>query len=236
MKKDRILLVEDDATLSFILQDALEREEFEVECAADGEMGLRRFREGGHALVVADVMMPRLDGFEMVRRIRDISPSVPVIFLTARTSLDDVVKGFDRGGDDYVRKPFQIAELVVRIKALLRRRDAEQVEDAMLRVGDCVLDFASQRLRTGRREVELSHIEAVILDELFRHPNEVVEARRLMWRVWQNDDYNNLNRLHGFIYKLRRYLSGSEGIDILNVRGVGYKLSLPGRGRDGGEV
>lgn len=228
--------MEDDATLSFILQDALEREEFEVECAADGEMGLRRFREGGHALVVADVMMPRLDGFEMVRRIRDISPSVPVIFLTARTSLDDVVKGFDRGGDDYVRKPFQIAELVVRIKALLRRRDAEQVEDAMLRVGDCVLDFASQRLRTGRREVELSHIEAVILDELFRHPNEVVEARRLMWRVWQNDDYNNLNRLHGFIYKLRRYLSGSEGIDILNVRGVGYKLSLPGRGRDGGEV
>lgn len=236
MKKDRILLVEDDATLSFILQDALEREGFEVECAADGEMGLRRFREGGYALVVADVMMPRLDGFEMVRRIRDISPSVPVIFLTARTSLDDVVKGFDRGGDDYVRKPFQIAELVVRIKALLRRRDAEQVEDAMLRVGDCVLDFASQRLRTGTREVELSHIEAVILDELFRHPNEVVEARRLMWRVWQNDDYNNLNRLHGFIYKLRRYLSGSEGIDILNVRGVGYKLSLPRRGRDGDEV
>ena len=132
MKKDRILLVEDDATLSFILQDALEREGFEMECAADGEMGLRRFREGGYALVVADVMMPRLDGFEMVRRIRDISPSVPVIFLTARTSLDDVVKGFDRGGDDYVRKPFQIAELVVRIKALLRRRDAEQVEDAML--------------------------------------------------------------------------------------------------------
>ena len=107
-----------------------------------------------------------------------------------------------------------------------------------------ILSMSMERFRSLKlnieevdfREVELSHIEAVILDELFRHPNEVVEARRLMWRVWQNDDYNNLNRLHGFIYKLRRYLSGSDGIDILNVRGVGYKLSLPRRGRDGDEV
>lgn len=226
MNKYRILLVEDDATLSFILQDALEREGFEVECAADGEKGLRLFEQGRPEVVVADVMMPRMDGFEMVRLIRAVSPDVPVLFLTARTSLDDVVKGFERGANDYIRKPFQIVELVVRIKALLRRGGLGAAEESQLQVGDCRLDFSSQSLRVKGVKVELSHMEAVIIDELLRDPNEVVEARRLMLRVWGNDDYNNLNRLHGFIYKLRRYLSASDSVDILNVRGVGYKLSI----------
>ena len=147
MNKYRILLVEDDATLSFILQDALEREGFEVECAADGEKGLRLFEQGRPEVVVADVMMPRMDGFEMVRLIRAVSPDVPVLFLTARTSLDDVVKGFERGANDYIRKPFQIVELVVRIKALLRRGGLGAAEESQLQVGDCRLDFSSQSLR-----------------------------------------------------------------------------------------
>lgn len=224
MRKDRILIVEDDSTLSFIIEDALMREGFDVVCAPDGEAGLKMFKDSGADLVIADVMMPRMDGFEMVRHIRLTSPSVPVLFLTARTSVEDVVKGFDIGANDYVRKPFGILELVVRIRALLKRTRQGDVEESHLVQGDCSLDFASQRLAVGGESIMLSHIEAVILDELFRHPNAVVEARTLMYRIWHNDDYNNLNRLHGFIYKLRRYLSQSSAVTLLNVRGVGYKL------------
>lgn len=222
MKTDKILLVEDDSTLSFIVQDALIREGFDVVCASNGEAGLKLFKDSNPDIVVADVMMPKLDGFEMVRLIRLSSPGVPVLFLTARTALDDVVKGFELGANDYIRKPFQIGELVVRIKALLHRISSP-VEDSVLTIGGTTLDFAAQKLSFQGKSKELSHTEAVILDEFFHHPNEVVEARTLMYRIWQNDDYNNLNRLHGFIYKLRNYLDSSS-LDILNVRGIGYKL------------
>ena len=225
MKKDKVLLVEDDSTLSFIIEDALMREGFDVVCASNGEDGLKKFKESHPSVVVADVMMPKMSGFEMVQIIRPIAPTVPVLFLTARTAIDDVVKGFELGANDYIRKPFQIIELIVRIKALLSRNRNGGVEDSRLSVGDCSLDFASQMLDVGKDRIELTHIEALILDELFRHPNEVVEAKILMYRIWQNDDYNNLNRLHGFIYKLRKYLSRSTSLDLLNVRGIGYKLA-----------
>lgn len=225
MRKDKILLVEDDSTLSFIVQDALTREGFDVVCAPNGESGLKMFEEYNPDIIVADVMMPKMDGFEMVRLIRLTAPAVPVLFLTARTALDDVVKGFELGANDYIRKPFQILELVVRIKALLNRNQQGITEDTNLTICDCSIDFASQRLTVGTEIIELTHTEAVIIDELFRHPNEVVEAKTLMYRIWQNDDYNNLNRLHGFIYKLRKYLSKSTGLELLNVRGIGYKLA-----------
>lgn len=225
MKKDRILLVEDDSTLSFIVQDALIREGFDVICAANGEAGLKMFHSSAPDIIVADVMMPKMDGFEMVRLVRLATPAIPVLFLTARTALDDVVKGFELGANDYIRKPFQIIELVVRIKALLKRRTLVIAEDSKLIIGDCSLDFSLQYLCVADETIKLSHTEAVILDELFSHPNEVVEAKKLMYRIWQNDDYNNLNRLHGFIYKLRKYLSKSQRIDLLNIRGIGYKLA-----------
>lgn len=223
MRKDKILLVEDDSTLSYIVEDALLREGFEVATASNGNAGLRKFEEINPDIVVADVMMPKMDGFEMVKLIRLKSHHIPVLFLTARTALDDVVHGFEIGANDYIRKPFQIAELLVRIKALLRRTSAP-IEDSILTIAECKLDFATQTLTVERESRVLSHTEAVILDEFFHHPNEVVEARTLMYRIWQNDDYNNLNRLHGFIYKLRKYLTTSS-LDILNVRGIGYKLS-----------
>lgn len=226
MRKNKILLVEDDSTLLFIVQDALIREGFDVVCASNGESGLLMFMESNPDIIVADVMMPKMDGFEMVRIIRHASPFVPVLFLTARTALDDVVKGFELGANDYIRKPFQILELVVRIKALLKRNQQGVKEDTNLTIADCSLDFASQCLAIGSETIELTHTEAVILDELFRHPNEVVEAKTLMYRIWQNDDYNNLNRLHGFIYKLRKYLSKSKELELLNVRGIGYKLAV----------
>ena len=225
MTKDKILLVEDDSTLSFIIQDALNREGFEVATASNGDSGLKIFQEIHPDIIIADVMMPKMDGFEMVRQIRIKSPGVPVLFLTARTALEDVVKGFEVGANDYLRKPLQILELVVRIKALLKRFTGNKTENEIINIGDAILDFASQKLTISDSVVKLSHIEAVILNELFRHPNEVVEAKTLMFRIWQNDDYNNLNRLHGFVYKLRKYLEKSKSLQLLNIRGIGYKLS-----------
>ena len=226
MKRDKVLLVEDDSTLSFIIQDALIREGFEVVCASNGEAGLRLFMESNPDIVLADVMMPKVDGFSMVKQLRLVAPSIPVLFLTARTALEDVVTGFEIGANDYLRKPFQILELVVRIKALLKRNLQGIQEDTNTTLCDCALDFALQRLSVKSETMELTHTEAVIMDELFRHPNEVVEAKTLMYRIWQNDDYNNLNRLHGFIYKLRKYLSKSTQLELLNVRGIGYKLAM----------
>lgn len=226
MRKDKILLVEDDSTLSFIVQDALTREGFDVVCAPNGEAGLKLFQESNPDIIVADVMMPRMDGFEMVRRMRLMAPLVPVLFLTARTALDDVVKGFELGANDYIRKPFQILELLVRIKALLKRCSKGATEDTKLSISDCSLDFAAQKLIVGPETFELTHIEAVITDELFRNVNKVVEARTLMYRIWNNDDYNNLNRLHGFIYKIRKYLSKSHNLELINARGIGYKLAV----------
>ena len=226
MNKEKILLVEDDSTLSFIIQDALRREGFEVATASNGDSGLKTYQEFKPDIVIADVMMPKMDGFEMVRQIRVKAPAIPVLFLTARTSLEDVVKGFELGANDYIRKPFQILELVVRIKALLKRFTGKKTEEEIINIGDASLDFSSQKLTFVDYKVELSHIEAVILYEMFSHPNEVVEAKTLMFRIWQNDDYNNLNRLHGFVYKLRKYLEKSKNLQLLNIRGIGYKLSV----------
>lgn len=226
MKKDMVLLAEDDSTLSFIIEDALRREGFDTTTVTNGEDGLRRSAEQHPDIVIADVMMPRMDGFEMVRRLRLADADVPVLFLTARSTIDDVVKGFSLGGNDYLRKPFQIAELLVRIRSLLRRRQSPRQEDAVITIADCSVDCATQRLSAGGKEYRLSHIETLILMELFSHPNEVVEATTLMLRIWHDDAYHNLNRLHGFIYKLRKYLTASRSIDIINVRGIGYKLSV----------
>lgn len=231
MKKDMVLLAEDDSTLSFIIEDALRREGFDTATASNGEDALRRSSELRPDIVIADVMMPRMDGFEMVRRLRLADADVPVLFLTARSAIDDVVNGFSLGGNDYLRKPFQIAELVVRIRALLRHRQSPRQEDAVTTVADCTLDCATQRLFAGGKEYRLTHIEVLVLRELFTHPNEVVEATTLMLRIWHNDAYHNLNRLHGFIYKLRKYLSSSRDINIINVRGIGYKLSVSSKNK-----
>lgn len=222
-KKDRILLVEDDSTLAYILADALGREGFEVLYASDGEAGLEAVAMFRPDAVIADVMMPRMSGFEMVRRIRAADPVLPVLFLTARTSVDDLVKGFDSGGNDYLRKPFQIVELVVRVKALLNRVGTFQSADEIIEVSGCRLDVVRQKLTLNGTDLSLSHIETSILSLLFARPNQVVDAETIMMSVWHSDDFGNYNRLHGFIHKLRKYLARSV-LDIVNVRSVGYRL------------
>lgn len=221
----KILLVEDDSTLSMIISETLRRDGFEVITAGNGEEGLKQFSRLGADLIVADVMMPRMDGFEMGRQIRHIDRDVPLLFLTARSEIDDIVEGFEIGGNDYLKKPFRMIELIVRIKALLRRNMRDTVSH--FTVGRYTLDMSTQLLTMPCKEpVELSMIEARLLKELVVNVGQTVEASALMLLIWQRDDPYSRNSLHGFIHKLRLYLRHDPSISLLNQRGIGYMLTV----------
>ena len=222
---DRILLVEDDSTLSMIVSETLQRDGFEVVTADNGEEGLRVFARQGADIIVADVMMPKMDGFEMGRRIRLINRSVPLLFLTAKSEIDDIVEGFDLGGNAYLKKPFRMLELIVRIKALLRRNVRD--EETRFEIGDYTLDMSAQTLaHKDGCSAELTLIEAKLLRELIVNAGHTVEASAMMQLIWQRDDPYSRNSLHGFIHKLRHYLQRDPSISILNQRGIGYMLTI----------
>ncbi len=223
--KDRILLVEDDSTLSMIVSETLQRDGFEVMTAGDGEDGLRKFTRHGADLIIADVMMPRMDGFEMGRRIRQLDRNVPLLFLTAKSEIEDIVEGFELGGNDYLKKPFKMLELIVRIKALLRRNVRE--EDNLFEIGAYTLDLSTQVLsHKDNGGIELSLIEAKLLRELIVNVGHTVDASTMMQLIWQRDDPYSRNSLHGFIHKLRNYLRHDQSISLINQRGIGYMLTV----------
>lgn len=223
--KNRILLVEDDSTLSMIISETLQRDGFEVMTAGNGEDGFQKFAKHGADLIVADVMMPRMDGFEMGRKIRQISRGVPLLFLTAKSEIEDIVEGFELGGNDYLKKPFKMLELIVRIKALLRRNLRE--EEHRHKIGKYVLDMTAQTLSYLDKEtVELSLIEAKLLQELVSNQGRTVDASALMILIWQRDDPYSRNSLHGFIHKLRHYLRHDASLLLINQRGIGYMLTV----------
>ena len=223
--KNRILLVEDDSTLLMIVSETLQRDGFEVLTAGDGEDGLRKFTRHGADLIIADVMMPRMDGFEMGRRIRQLDRNVPLLFLTAKSEIDDIVEGFELGGNDYLKKPFKMLEMIVRIKALLRRNVRE--EDNLFEIGAYTLDLSTQVLsHKDNGGIELSLIEAKLLRELIVNVGHTVDASTMMQLIWQRDDPYSRNSLHGFIHKLRNYLRHDQSISLINQRGIGYMLTV----------
>ena len=232
--KTKILLVEDEATLAVIVRDTLKSQGFEVLTADNGERGLQLFFHERPDVVVADVMMPNMDGFEMVRRIRNKDVTTPVLFLTALSETEDVVRGFEAGANDYLRKPFGMLELIVRIKALAGRtfvsRDIPREDMSTQHViGDYQLDTMKEHLvfatvNADAEIIPLSHRESEILRLLCSSKGEVVNNRDILLELWGDDSYFNTRSLHVFITKLRRKLSRDPRLRIINVRGIGYKL------------
>ena len=228
-KTINILLAEDERTLAMIIQDTLDGQGFHVTVASDGEEALRLYAANKPDVIVADVMMPRLDGFELVRRIRKHDPLTPVIFLTARSAVNDVVHGFEMGANDYLKKPFGMQELIVRIKALLGRActvTPQPKQATRFTIGQYLFDSVIQRLThvpTGT-QAELSYRESEILRHLCLHPSEVVTSQSLLLELWGDDSFFNNKSLHVFITKLRHRLGQDQHLRIVNVRGVGYKL------------
>ena len=223
---NKILFVEDEEDLTLIVADTLRGQGYEVVTAVDGEDGLEKFKTEGADIVVADVMMPKMDGFTMAKEIRKLSPTVPLLFLTAKSTIDDVEQGFEIGANDYLKKPFELRELIVRIKALLRRYGDSRTEDIRFAIGAYTFNVTTQTLSFGDKEKELSHFEAKILERLATNIGKTVDASELMIAVWQRDEQSNRNSLHGYIHKLRRALRHDPTISIINQRGFGYMLVI----------
>ncbi len=223
--KAKILFVEDERDLSLIVCDTLRQQGYEVAAAFDGIGGLAEYRAAGADLVVADVMMPRMDGFAMAKEIRRTSPDVPIIFLTAKSTIDDVEQGFDIGANDYLKKPFELRELLVRIKALLRNKATSRSASSTYGIGSR-FDSTAQLLIFNGKETEISNIEARLLEKLAANIGRTVDASALMIAVWGRDEVSNRNSLHGYIHKLRRALRHDPDIRIVNQRGFGYMLSV----------
>ena len=226
----KVLLVEDERTLSGIVRDALETMDFSVELAYDGSEGLRRYFEIRPDILVVDVMMPKMSGFDMVKAIRQSDKETPILFLTAKTTVDDVVTGFNLGADDYLKKPFAIPELVVRMKNLLGRSGGRPIDQekgqASYSIGEYQFSPESATLLhkpTGDSTL-IPRREADILQLLCKGSGNIIPTQNILLSLWGDDDFFNARSLQVLITRLRRALSKDSRIRIVNVRGTGYKL------------
>ncbi len=224
--KIRVLLVEDEQTLADIIADTLSEKDFTVTVAYNGVEGLRAFDRERPQVVVTDIMMPGMDGLSLVAELRRREPSVPILFLSARSAAEDVVRGFEAGGNDYLRKPFAMSELIVRLRALAGRQAAAEpaARPAPLAVGRFLFDAGQQRLTLGERVFELSARETALLAMLCEQRGEVVPTQLILQRIWGDDSFFNARSLHVFVTRLRHRLASDPDIRLVNARGVGYKL------------
>lgn len=225
MVNKRILIVEDEATLGRVLSDALRGQGYDVALAMDGVEGVERFRHEGADLVIADIMMPRMDGMTMVEELRRMDSRVEVLFLSARSGAEDVVEGFRRGGNDYLRKPFALDELLARVAALIARHP-EGSDGRVLTIGNYRLDSRQWTLTIDGATRRITARESAILAMLARRVGDVVTSAELLMEIWGDDSYYNLRSLNVFISRLRGYLSADPNVDIQSVRGVGYRLIM----------
>lgn len=218
----RVLVIDDDPQLSAALRRALAYEGYEVLLAAEGSEGLRRARDEEPDLIILDVLMPGLDGFEVCRRLR-AGGDVPILMLTARDEVADRVEGLDSGADDYLVKPFAVDELLARIRALLRRRSPEA--RTVLRFEDLRLDTSTREAFRGERRIELSTREYELLALFMRHPRQVLTRQLIFERVWNYDFGSQSNLIEVYVGYLRQKLEqGGEPRLIHTVRGAGYVL------------
>lgn len=223
MEKTRILLAEDDPNLGSLLREYLNAKGFEVELYPDGEKGLLGFKRSHFDLCILDVMMPIKDGFTMAKEIRIMNADVPIVFLTAKSMKTDVLEGFQIGADDYLTKPFSMEELLMRIEAILRRTTKSNNQE-LFQLGPVSFDSNRQILSKDDQDIKLTTKESELLKLLCQHGNQILERNYALKAIWKDDNYFNARSMDVYITKLRKHLSGVEGIQIINVHGKGYKL------------
>jgi DNA-binding response OmpR family regulator len=223
----KLLIVEDERKLARLLRGLLEDENHTVELAYDGEEGLEYVFGGEYDLIILDVMLPRVDGLEMCRRIRAKRIHTPILMLTARTSVEDRVAGLDAGADDYLTKPFAFAELLARIRALSRRETPTSVGNRLV-VGELSLDLKTREVRHGEKRIELTPKEFALLEYFMRHPNQVLSGQQIADHVWSYDFDGLTNRVAVYVSYLRKKLQDGGRAPIQTVHGVGYRLVASG--------
>ncbi len=224
----KILLAEDDVNLGLVISDQLRMDGYKVTLCMDGVEALQCFNENQFHLCVFDVMMPKKDGFTLAKDIRNINSDIPILFLTAKSMLEDKAKGFNSGGDDYLTKPFSVEELQLRIKALLKRVNLrnEQPEDKVVFIGEYTFDIENYTLLRNGEKKSLTKKEAHILKVLFKFKNQVVPREVILNAVWGQDDYFIGRSFDVFITKIRKYLKDDPNIKLTNIHGVGFKFEI----------
>lgn len=229
MNKVKVLFVEDEEALGMIVKESLEMRGFDIIHCEDGEKGFFEYTKNNPDICVLDVMLPKRDGFTLAKDIRKLNPSVPIIFLTARSKTEDVVKGFELGGNDYLKKPFSMEELIVRIKALLGRVSTAVKSDkntSCLELGIYKFYPQQQLLDHNGEQKKLTHRESELLKIMCLNANRVMDRKLILQSLWGDDSFYNARSMDVFITKLRRYLKNDPTIEIINVRGIGYKLIM----------
>jgi len=224
MSKIKILLAEDEIALGMIIQESLESRDFKVTLCPDGQKAWEEYQRAKPDVLVLDVMMPKKDGFSLGEQIRKTDPYTPIIFLTSKSQTEDVVKGFGIGANDYVRKPFSMEELIVRIKSQLDRLRVRQNQSDWIAVGNYSFHPTKQLLKFKEQENTLTAREASLLQILVENANKVTDRSLILTQIWGSDDFFNARSMDVFITKLRKKLQDDPQIQLLNVRGFGYKL------------
>jgi len=226
--KYKVLYAEDEPTLAQIISDGLLSSGYEVKVVADGQQALDLFKSNPPDICVLDIMMPVKDGYTLAEDIRKLNSIIPIIFLSAKSLPEDVIKGFKSGGNDYLRKPFNMGELLVRMEALLTRFGTPKVNDAPLSnrqlFGKCELDTVSQQLITPIGTYTLSYKETALLELLLEHRNTLLARQVPLLKIWGDDSFYNARSMDVFMSHLRKMLKDDPSIQLMSIRGAGYKL------------
>ena len=220
----KILLVEDDPALGFVIKDNLTMKGYEVTLCADGDDGQKAFHHQPFDLCIFDVMMPKKDGFTLAKNIREKNQQVPILFVTAKSMVEDRIKGFNAGGDDYIIKPFSMEELYLRIEVFLRRSNGLNAKEETFQLGQYTFDCVNLTLLQATGPKVLTEKESGVLKLLCLHKGRVLKREEILKAVWGDDDYFLGRSLDVFISKLRKYLKNDPAVEIVNYHGVGFRL------------
>ena len=226
MSKTKVFYVEDELFLAKIVKESLESRGFEVTMESDGAKAVAAFKKSQPDICVLDIMLPNKDGFEIADEIRSLNEEIPIIFLTAKTQTEDVVKGFTIGGNDYIRKPFSMEELIVRIQNLLRlnKEQPKKINSDSVAIGKYNFQLNRQVLSTGKEDRKLSYRESELLRMLYENRDKIIDRKDILNLLWGNDSFFNSRNLDVYITKLRSYLKQDPSLEIITIKGIGYRF------------
>ena len=226
--KAKVLLAEDDASLGFIIKDALEEDGYEVVHCADGQVAIDRFGKNDFDICLLDVMMPNKDGFAVAKKIRSQTDLVPILFLTAKSMEEDKIKGFQSGADDYITKPFNMSELLLRMEVFLRRTKkmhSEKVQE--YQIGKLKFSYTDLKIISDKGASSMTQKEADLLKFFCLHPNKVLKREEVLLNVWGKDDYFLGRSMDVFITKLRKHFKADPEVILETIHGVGFRFNVP---------